>query len=303
MKKLIIAPNNMHHDILLKYRQDNPFNDVKILSKESLIGEWKGRAEKSAINYLMKKHDYSYDHARMILPFLPFINEKMGELYLIKNELIDKMYQIKIIDCGDYVQVYEFEHYHFHKDKSFLDIKFTDTENLYKKKNTNKLKSILLSNALRSNFNIQRLARKNINSWNCFITLTFKENIKDITLANKKFNQFISNVRKLKKDFKYLAVPEFQKRGAVHYHLLSNLDLCSGVIIPQKNKKGRANNIDSLYDIKYWNQGFCRVDFIKSNHTKIFSYLTKYMTKDIDNRLWSKKRYFFSQNLAYSIFL
>lgn len=89
MKKLIIAPNNMHHDILLKYRQDNPFNDVKNLSKESLIGEWKGRAEKSAINYLMKKHDYSYDHARMILPFLPFINEKMGELYLIKNELID----------------------------------------------------------------------------------------------------------------------------------------------------------------------------------------------------------------------
>ena len=88
MAKLIIAPTNLHQDILKKYRQDNPFNDVKIISKESLIGEWLGRAEKGAINYLMKKHDYSYDNAKVILPYLPYLNEK-SNLYEIKKELID----------------------------------------------------------------------------------------------------------------------------------------------------------------------------------------------------------------------
>ena len=88
MSKLIIAPSNLHKDILKKYRQDNPFSDVKIISKETLIGEWLGRAEKGAINYLMKKHNYSYDNAKVLLPFLPYLNEK-SILYDIKQELID----------------------------------------------------------------------------------------------------------------------------------------------------------------------------------------------------------------------
>lgn len=216
-----------------------------------------------------------------------------------KTELSEKMYDTKVIDCGDYIQIYVFEYDKFVKDKSFIDIKKIDTENLYKKSNTiNELKSIMLSNAIRSNISIQRLARCNYNSWNTFITLTFADNLKDISIANKKFNCWISNVRKLKKDFKYLAVPEFQKRGAVHYHLLSNLDYDDGVIVQQKEKKGRAKNIDSLYDIKYWSYGFCRVDFITGNYEKVYKYLTKYMTKDIDNKLFGKKRYLFSQNLV-----
>lgn len=218
----------------------------------------------------------------------------------LKKELKEKRYNIKLIDCGNFIRIYKFQNDKFKIDSSFKkerNIKKIDTDTLVKKSNLSKYKSINILNAIRSNNSIQCLARANSSSWNTFITLTFKDNVTDISYANKKFNQFISNVRKLKKDFKYLAVPEFQKRGAVHYHLLSNLNYDDGVIIPQKNKKGNAINIDSLYDVKYWSFGFCRVDFIKNNYKKIFSYLTKYMTKDIDDRLFSKKRYLFSQNL------
>ena len=219
-------------------------------------------------------------------------------------------YNCKIIHCGGYIQLYFFDEFRSKIDKENFNetkeeknykvnkiiksIDEIDTDNLYKKENKNSLKSILLSNAYRSNFNCQRICKANADIWESFITLTFKENLTDISIANKKFNSFVSNVRKKKKDFKYIAVPEFQKRGAVHYHLLSNLTKDdSDIIIKQKNSKEN----DNFYDIKYWNKGFSAVDFIKNDYKKIFSYISKYMTKDIDNRLFGKKRYFFSLNL------
>lgn len=50
--------------------------------------------------------------------------------------------------------------------------------------------------------------------------------------------------------------------------------------------------------IKFWNNGFSNVmklNLICGNN--IAGYMAKYMLKDLDNRLWGKKRYFFSQNL------
>lgn len=211
------------------------------------------------------------------------------------------LYDCKIIRCGDYLQVYFFDNIKSKsnddlKEKSF-NIKSVDTDNLYKVA-SNEPKQILLSNAIRSNLACQRIAKTNRNEWESFITLTFKENITDIAKANKIFGSWVSNVRKLKKDFKYLAVPEFQKRGAVHYHILSNLGLeDKKVILEQKTKKGKAENCDTLYDVKFWSKGFVRVDFIKGDYKKIYSYICKYMTKDIDNKLFGKKRYFYSQNL------
>ena len=209
------------------------------------------------------------------------------------------IYNCKIIHCGDYTQLYFYDSIKSKnvadKDKPIIkSIDEIDTENLYKKENKNELKTIMVSNAYRSNFNCQRICKANADVWESFITLTFKENLKDVSIANKKFNAFVSNVRKKKPDFMYIAVPEFQKRGAVHYHLLSNLSKeDTDIIIKQKNTK----ESDNFYDVKYWNKGFSAVDFIKSDYKKIFSYISKYMTKDIDNRLFGKKRYFFSQNL------
>lgn len=231
---------------------------------------------------------------------------------LLDSSLISKykdvesrvIYDVKIIHCGDTYQVYKFDRTRSKENKTDRDIpskvsiKDIDTDDIYKPDRVEEVKPILLSNAIRSNLNCQRIAKANRDSWESFITLTFEENLTDIVKANKIFNSWVSNVRKLKKDFKYIAVPEFQKRGAVHYHILSNLGTNdTNVILPQKERTEKTKDITTLYDVKYWSKGFARVDFIKGNYKKIYSYICKYMTKDIDNKLFGKHRYFNSQNL------
>lgn len=233
---------------------------------------------------------------------------------LLDSSLISKyedverriIYDVKIIHCGDTYQIYKFDKTRSKENKKDRDIpiipkvsiKDIDTDNLYKLDRVEEVKPILLSNAIRSNLNCQRIAKANRDNWESFITLTFKENITDIVYANKIFNAWVSNVRKLKKDFKYIAVPEFQKRGAVHYHILSNLGKeDTNIIIPQKERTEKTKDLTTLFDVKYWSRGFARVDFIKGDYKKIYSYICKYMTKDIDDKLFGKHRYFNSQNL------
>lgn len=216
------------------------------------------------------------------------------------------IYDVKVVSCGDYLQVYKFDGIKSKKNDDIkkypleeINLKKIDTENLYKTESGgDEPKSILLANAIRSNLNCQRIAKTNRDVWESFITLTFSENLTDLKKANSIFNDFVSNIRKLKPDFKYLAVPEFQKRGAVHYHLLSNLGKDdTNIILKQKEKKGNALYCDQLYDVRYWSKGFARVDFIKNDYKKIYSYICKYMTKDIDNKLFGHRRYFYSLNL------
>ena len=214
------------------------------------------------------------------------------------------VYDVKIINCGDTYQIYKFDNTRSKENKRDrdslpkLNIKDIDVDNLYKEGRVEQVKSIALSNAIRSNLNCQRLCKANRDSWESFITLTFKENITDIAYANRIFHAWVVNVRKLKKDFKYVAVPEFQKRGAVHYHVLSNLGKDdSDIIMPQKSRTEKTKDITTLFDVKYWSRGFARVDFIKSDYKKIYSYICKYMTKDIDNKLFGKHRYLSSQNI------
>lgn len=237
-------------------------------------------------------------------PVAPLLDSSLISKYEDVERRI--IYDVKIIHCGDTYQIYKFDKTRSKENKKDRDIpiipkvsiKDIDTDNLYKPDRVEEVKPILLSNAIRSNLNCQRIAKANRDNWESFITLTFKENITDIVYANKIFNAWVSNVRKLKKDFKYIAVPEFQKRGAVHYHILSNLGKeDTNIIIPQKERTEKTKDLTTLFDVKYWSRGFARVDFIKGDYKKIYSYICKYMTKDIDDKLFGKHRYFNSQNL------
>lgn len=242
------------------------------------------------------------------------MSSSTNETILFNSSLISKyegverrvLFDVKIVKCGDYIHVYQFSNTRSKVNKrdedKKINIKKIDTDNLTKVSSSDRVeevKPILLANAIRSNLNCQRIAKTNRDSWETFITLTFKENLTDIVQANKIFNAWVSNIRKLKKDFKYIAVPEFQKRGAVHYHVLSNLGReDTNIIYLQKERVGKAKDLTTIYDVKYWTKGFVRVDFIKSDYKKIYGYICKYMTKDIDDKLFGKHRYFNSQNLV-----
>lgn len=209
-----------------------------------------------------------------------------------------KSYDVKLVECGDYCQLYVFANKKIKKkkDTSDLELKKHIVNSMFDNSSQNKHSTLSLisnideKNIIRSKLECQRLAKANIDEWKTFITLTFADNVNDLKAANKKFRYFIDKIQRVKNDFKYLCIPEFQKRGAVHYHLLSNIDKTDKLIFEQED--------DNKYlHIKYWNEGFTSVEPMTGDVKKIIGYISKYMTKDIDNRLFNKHRYFFSRNL------
>lgn len=112
--------------------------------------------------------------------------------------------------------------------------------------------------------------------------MTSEENITDIKIANVEFKKFIQRLRNNPEYsfFKYLTVIQFQERGAVHYHMLSDLPY-----IPK----------DKL--AKIWGKGFIKINDIK-NVNNVGAYIIGYMNKKInDKRLLGNKSYLISKNL------
>ena len=130
---------------------------------------------------------------------------------------------------------------------------------------------------------IRRLACTNFNNkYDKFLTLTFAENKTNIEECNLLFKNFIKRLKYAYdlKSLKYLAVIEFQERGAVHYHVLLNIPY-----IPHKELQ------------ELWGNGFVFVNAIK-HVDNLGAYILKYMTKDNnDTRLMGKKAYLTSRNL------
>lgn len=268
--------------------------------------------------------------------------------FLLDSSLITaynfKTYSHKVIQCGNYLQVYEMpetkqknishdlkyksrekkikdissdyvqmEQDDFLKFKVKIDeegifFKNLNNEEIDKKIKEQRLKKkenkkIDIKNINRSQNQFKRLVKSNEDIFKTFITLTFDLNITSIAKANEKFRSWRTNIQKIKKDFAYVCVPEFQKRGAVHYHLLTNLDIKQNpdIIIPQKKfsekqyEKMTEEQRKKCYDVIYWPHGYSSIFSVKN--INMVGYMSKYMTKDIDNRLFGHRRYLASQNL------
>lgn len=363
------------------------------------------------------------------------------------SQTLMKNYDIKLVSCGDYTYVYRYMNKQAKVDTTITKMKdkkvnvlkiiinstnkkkklikenkyFNDKKELTveirkkeKVKKENKLKEIDEKNINRSKVELQKIIKTNEKKFKTFITLTFEDSINDIESANKKFNIFRTKIKRIKKDFIYICVPEFTKQGRVHYHMLTNIDyddiklineniiysnllrkfqkerfvlspsssqdreqsfffsedevqpkkgkitkntkptFNSGSILkistwneefsldfkkssfagniknkederkPSSQKKenpfskvnyfpiclrvqrNRLHNTKKTFNyksrsnkvfktLKYWNEGFSNI--IPLDDINIVAYLTKYLTKDIDNRLFGKRRYFYSQNL------
>lgn len=195
-------------------------------------------------------------------------------------------YSIKLVDMGDITQVYIYNQPKF-KDVGGYELRTTRPTNKSMPLNA----KIEDRNIIRTKINCQRLAKCNFKIWRSFITLTYAKNMRDIDKAKIDFSYWVKNIRKVKKDFAYIMIIEFQKRGSIHFHVLSNLS-CEdhNVVIPQCSN-------DTYFDVKYWNKGFTAFEIIEGDLQKIIGYISKYMTKECDNRLFNYRRYSGSNNL------
>lgn len=207
-----------------------------------------------------------------------------------------KGYDTKIIIAGDIVEVISYERPIL---KTQDRARVPDKKSRGQPDEQQKIKSRAITTQ-RARSKLRRTISANVYRWYDqagepikpkFLTLTFKENIKDFNQANYEFTKFIQRLnenvygRKSNANLKYLVVPEFQKRGAIHYHVIFfNLPYIAAAKL-----KG------------IWKQGFIKINAI-DEVDNVGAYISKYMGKDNDDeRLQAKKCFWGSRGLLEAI--
>jgi len=120
------------------------------------------------------------------------------------------------------------------------------------------------------------------------ITFTYAENQTSLDVGYKDFHACIRAMRHtFGSSFRYIAVPEFQKRGAIHFHALF-WGLPENICSTERDTRMVAT---------LWGRGF--VDcYATDGSVKLAGYLAKYMSKSyLDVRLSNKKAYRCSRNV------
>lgn len=160
----------------------------------------------------------------------------------------------------------------------------------YKKKYKEK-KQIQSKN--RSKQNIYELARAN--TWEYFITLTFdreKVDSSNYDTLIKQVGKWFNNLKSRKApNLKYLIIPELHKDG-IHYHFHGLLACCDGLTFVDSGIKQNRKKVYNMPDFKF---GFTTATKV-SDTNKVSSYITKYITKDLESTLKGKRRYIASRN-------
>jgi len=121
-----------------------------------------------------------------------------------------------------------------------------------------------------------------------FASFTYAEYTDDPNKGHSDFNSFARALRyRFGQHIRYIAVPEYQKSGRLHFHaLLWGLPL--GVVRAERSTRMVAS---------LWKQGF--VDLKETDgHEKLAFYMAKYMAKaHTDKRLFMKKSFIASRNI------
>lgn len=111
-------------------------------------------------------------------------------------------------------------------------------------------------------------------------TLTYAENMLDLSKAKRDLNLFFKrvNYRRKKKgleSLKYVWVAERQKRGAIHFHIMVfNPELEDTSHLTKSEDERRGSEMLS----RLWSYGFC----FQTKHIKNKLYITKYINKSED---------------------
>lgn len=194
-------------------------------------------------------------------------------------------YEGKLVKSGNIIELYKYEKGVF---KGFVNENGRAGNGCITDDQKEKNREISLMRARRD---LRRIVNANVGQWgddvtSKFVTLTFKENLCDLDKANYDFRQFIKRLNykvygKKCSKLKYTAVPEFQKRGAVHYHVIFyNLPYIESKVIQE-----------------VWGYGFIKVNKI-DDIDNVGAYICKYLTKsNVDSRLEGRKCYFNSRGL------
>lgn len=133
------------------------------------------------------------------------------------------------------------------------------------------------------------------NVWEWFLTLTFNPDKVDsfnYEETTRKLHEWLRNIRRTCPNMKYLVVPEQHKSGRYHFHgLFSNIDELRMVDSGHTDAGGKT-----IYNVGNYSLGFTTATKVEDTR-RASSYLSKYITKDLADSTFGKKRYWNSRNL------
>ena len=122
----------------------------------------------------------------------------------------------------------------------------------------------------------------------------------DINYTRRTLQNWYRNQKKHSPNLKYLAVPEFHKNGAIHFHCM-----ISGFNGRLKDSGKKTKNGQTVYNAVGYYSGFTEfvrigerfddVDF-SSEYQRVISYISKYITKDMP-LIHGRRRFLTSTNL------
>lgn len=179
----------------------------------------------------------------------------------------------KIIKTNNIIEIYQ-------PDNPYLLHRTNSPKSVFKEKTKEQTILSRQYSVNRARQNIRRIILGNFTNQNnlSHVTLTFSQPLCDFDITslkdcNRAFSKFIYRLRQFYPKLKYIKVAEFQDRGAVHYHMLSNIRYLPHVKI-----------------VNLWSYGFIKKKKLLDN---MYKYLTKYLLKTIHDdrfiglRSWS----------------
>lgn len=210
----------------------------------------------------------------------------------------------KLVQAGDLVETYIYEH-----SPVPFAMRARTSKGIRIKRRTESKRADNVYKAVKS---FRHLVRTNLSKGvPHLLTLTMRD-VLDIKHANRCYSTFGQRLRRsFGRDISWVAVAEFQSRGAIHYHALvwglpEELGCIMGTRYEDKAHKKKFRHGCPVHRncerttrtlANLWGHGY--VDCIKTNgDTRVASYMAKYMSKSMqDARLVCKRAYFPSRNL------
>lgn len=141
------------------------------------------------------------------------------------------------------------------------------------------------------------------NDFDFFVTFTYDNEKIDRyndRQVKRKFTQWINDTRKKFPNMFYVAVPEYHKKGALHFHLLvGGVTFEELKCVPARNKRGRLifKKGKQIFNVTAWKWGYSTLSIIENKEASKH-YICKYISKQhYDDRFFNKRRYYTSYNI------
>lgn len=211
-----------------------------------------------------------------------------------------KIYNTKIIESGERLEIYKYQGYITTGEKSNNSEGRRGKAELTKEQKEENTARRRKETLVTARNNIIRLISCNSNDLRLFITLTYKDNFQDLKKSKEHLKKFFKKLSQDYKNLKYVYVLEYQERGAIHYHILTNIEIDIKTSRSNELKTQEQKDLENYFRVHYWSsRGWVDIRALDTEGIKVISkYVSSYLVEDLFKLdLKGNRAYGYSKNL------